>query len=115
MKKILITLLAAVALCGCSGHSHKGEEAHEEHVHTHDYTAYTHKAEFFLQHEGLEVGKKACITLYATDLSNFKPLQAGEATVLLRVGGKSYTATACGEGKFHFELTGMISQRRMQL
>lgn len=105
MKKILITLLAAVALCGCSGHSHKGEEAHEEHIHTHDYTAYTHRAEFFLQHEGLETGKKACITLYATDLSNFKPLQAGEATVLLRVGGKSYTATARGEGKFHFELT----------
>ncbi|MBO5866159.1 MAG: efflux RND transporter periplasmic adaptor subunit [Bacteroidaceae bacterium] len=105
MKKILITLLAAVALCGCSSHSHKGEEAHEEHIHTQDYTAYTHKAEFFLQHEGLVVGKKACITLYATDLSSFKPLQAGEATVLLRVGGKSYTATAHGDGMFHFELT----------
>lgn len=107
MKKIFYILVAAGILCGCSGHSHKSADAHEEHAHIHCYTAYTHKAELFMQHEGLELGKQACITLYATDLSNFKPLQVAEATVLLRVGGKSYTATATahGEGMFHFELT----------
>ncbi|MBO7238874.1 MAG: efflux RND transporter periplasmic adaptor subunit [Bacteroidaceae bacterium] len=107
MKKIFYILVAASILCGCSGHSHKSADAHEEHAHIHNYTAYTHKAELFMQHEGLELGKQACITLYATDLSNFKPLQVAEATVLLRVGGKSYTATtaAHNKGMFHFELT----------
>ena len=107
MKKILYIIVAIVALCGCAGHTHQGADAHEEHLHMHCYTAYTHNAEFFLQHEGLEVGKKACITLYATGLSDFKPLQADEASVLLRAGGKSHTATvhAHPQGKFHFEFT----------
>lgn len=107
MKKILSILITATIFCSCAGHTHEGGEAHEEHVHAHSYTAYTHNAEFFLQHEGLEVGKKACITLYATSLSDFKPLHAVEATVLLRAGGKSHTATVAphNEGMFHFELT----------
>ena len=108
MKKIFFVLIAVFALFGCSGHSHNSAvDVHEEHVHLHSYTAYTHNVELFMQHEGLELGKKACITLYATDLSNFKPLQAAEATVLLRAGGKSHTATADAHnaGMFHFELT----------
>lgn len=107
MKKILFILVAMVALCGCTGHTHQSADLHEEHVHAHYYTAYTHNAEFFLQHEGLEVGKKACITLYATGLSDFKPQQDDEASLLLRAGGKSHTVTAHAypQGKFHFELT----------
>lgn len=108
MKKIFFVLIAVFALFGCSGHSHNSAaDVHEEHVHLHSYTAYTHNVELFMQHEGLELGKKACITLYATDLSNFKPLQVAEATVLLRAGGKSHTATADAHnaGMFHFELT----------
>ena len=108
MRKILLAAIAAIALCGCNGHSHSETDAHDEHVHIHCFTAYTNKAELFLQHEGLEVGKKACITLYATALSNFKPLNAGEVSLLLRLGGKSYNATADaqhGGGMYHFELT----------
>ena len=108
MRKILFTAIAAIALCGCSGHNHGEADAHDhEHAHAHVqcFTAYTHNAELFLQHEGLEVGKQACITLYATALSNFKPFDATEATLLLRLAGKSYTATAHGNGMFHFELT----------
>ena len=97
--------VAAIALCGCTGHNHGEAEVHDEHVHIQNFTAYTHNAELFLQHEGLQAGKKACITLYATALSNFKPFDAIEATVLLRAGGKNYTATAHGNGMFHFELT----------
>ena len=110
MRKIFFTAIAAIALCGCSGHNHSGaDEHHDEHAHAHMqcFTAYTHTAELFLQHEGLEVGKKACITLYATALSDFKPLNAGEVSLLLRLGGKSYTATADAHhgGMYHFELT----------
>ena len=108
MRKILLAAVAAIALCGCSGHNHGGADVHHdghEHAHIQSLTAYTHNAELFLQHEGLQAGKKACITLYATALSNFKPVEATEATALLRAGGKSYTATAHGNGMFHFELT----------
>lgn len=110
MRKIFFTAIAAIALCGCSGHNHSvADEHHDEHAHAHMqcFTAYTHNAELFLQHEGLEVGKKACITLYATALSDFKPLNAGEVSLLLRLGGKSYTATADAHhgGMYHFELT----------
>ena len=107
MKKIFFILISAIALCCCSNNEHKSTEAHEEHVHVHCYTAYTHNAEFFLQHEGLEVGEKSCLTLYATALSDFKPMHVNEATVLLRAGGKSISATAHAHsaGMFHFELT----------
>ena len=107
MKKIFSVIIAVAVLCGCAGHTHESAEVHEEHIHAHSYTAYTHSAELFMQHEGLEVGKKACITLYATALSDFKPMHATEATILLRAGGKSLTATATAhsEGMFHFELT----------
>ena len=107
MKKILSVLIAVVALCGCAGHTHESADVHEEHLHMYSFTAYTHNAEFFLQHEGLEPGKKACITLYATSLSDFKPMEAGEASILLRAGGKSHEATAHAHsaGMFHFELT----------
>ena len=107
MKKILSVLIAVLALCGCAGHTHENADVHEEHLHIHSFTAYTHNAEFFLQHEGLEVGKKACITLYATSLAGFKPLEAGEASILLRAGGESHEATAHAHsaGMFHFELT----------
>ena len=108
MRKIFFAAIAAIALCGCSGHNHGEADAHNhEHSHAHIqcFTAYTHNAELFLQHEGLEAGKQACITLYATALSNFKPFDATEATLLLRLAGKSYTATAHGNGMFHFELT----------
>ena len=107
MKKIFFTLMAAAVMCSCAPHNHKSADVHEEHVHMHSYTAYTHNAELFMQHEGLEVGKKACITLYVTDLADFKPFGAGKADVLLRAGGKSHTATsdAQADGMFHFELT----------
>ena len=107
MRNIFFVFVAAAVLCGCSGHEQKSAEVHEKHLHAHSYTAYTHNAELFMQHEGLEVGKKACITLYATALSDFKPMHAHEATALLRVGGKSIDATAHAhsEGMFHFELT----------
>ena len=108
MRKIFFAAIAAIALYGCGGHNHGEADAHNhEHSHAHIQclTAYTHNAELFLQHEGLEAGKQACITLYATALSNFKPFDATEATLLLRLAGKSYTATAHGNGMFHFELT----------
>ena len=107
MRNIFFVFITVFVLCGCAKDGHKGNEAHHEHAHAHSYTAYTHNAELFLQHEGLEVDKKACITLYATALSNFKPMHADKATALLKVGGKRITvnANAHAAGMFHFELT----------
>ena len=104
MNRILYLAMLVVALCSCTGHSHNGEEEHA-HVHVHNFTAYTAGKEFFLQHEGLTVGEKSCITLFVTELDNFKPTECSNAAVLLKVGGKELgaAATADPQGVFHFD------------
>lgn len=104
MKKIFYSAIL-VALAACGGHGHNSNVEHKEHVHINSFTAYTDNAELFLQHEGLEVGKKACITLYVTDLDNFGPFEADSANILLNSGGKRLTATskAMHKGVYHFD------------
>lgn len=92
MKNTFFFAIVLIALCGC-GHNHKVEAEHE-HVHLHNYTAYTGVNEFFMQHEGLEAGSKSCITLFVTDLDNFKPTGAAEVKATLKVGESVQTATA---------------------
>lgn len=107
MKKILFAAVAAtIAICGCRehNHDHNAEEAHE-HVHQHSFTAYTEGVEFFMQHEGLSVGKKSCITLYATGLDNFKPVSSKHVKAVLKVGEnvQEMQADAGHAGIFHFD------------
>ena len=107
MKKILFAAVAAtIAICGCRehNHDHNAEEAHE-HVHQHSFTAYTEGVEFFMQHEGLSVGKKSCITLYATGLENFKPVSSKHVKAVLKVGEnvQEMQADAGHAGIFHFD------------
>ena len=105
MKKYIFMAMV-IALCSCAGHNHEHEATHE-HNHIHGFTAYTHNMEFFLQHEGLEQGKKSCITLYVTNLDNFKPVKASTAEAILKSGDKSVsmTAEAKHDGVFHFDFT----------
>ena len=104
MRKILYSAIL-FAVMACAGHSHKESTAEHEHVHVSSFTAYTEKMELFVQHEGLESGKKACVTLYATNLSDFKPSDADSATILLSVAGKRVSATAKAghKGVYHFD------------
>lgn len=104
MNRILYLAMLVVALSGCTGRSHNGEEEHA-HVHVHNFTAYTAGKEFFLQHEGLTVGEKSCITLFVTELYNFKPTECSNAAVLLKVDGKELGAAAKADpqGVFHFD------------
>lgn len=104
--KRYIFMAMVIALCGCGGHNHEHEAVHE-HNHIHGFTAYTHNLEMFLQHEGLEQGKKSCITLYVTDLSSFKPAKAELAEAVLKAGEKSVgmKAEAKNPGVFHFDFT----------
>lgn len=108
MKKIFFAAIVASLLCGCAGHNHSHEHdaASHEHVHTYDFVAYTHDMEFFVQHEGLIVGEKSCITLYATELPSFKPTVNKEAEAILKVDDKtvSMKVAAQGDGLFHFDL-----------
>lgn len=106
MKKILYSAIL-IAVMACAGHSHNESAEHHEHAHISSFTAYTDNMELFMQHEGLESGKKACITLYATNLVDFKPSDADSATILLSVGGKRVSATAGAghKGVYHFDLT----------
>ena len=104
MKNTLFAAILAIAFCGCSD-SHKEEE--HKHAHLHNYTAYTADHEFFMQHEGLVTDTTACVTLYLTRLSDFKPSGATEATATLKVGDseQSLTAKASSAGIFNFKFT----------
>lgn len=107
MKNIFLAAIISIALFGC-GHSHSEEAAEEHaHAHVHSFTAYTGSNEFFMQHEGMHAGKKACITLFVTDLENFKPAVHKDARATLKVGEKvqSITATAQKPGIFNFKIT----------
>lgn len=104
MKRLLYLATIMVALCGCAGHNHNSEEEHS-HSHIHSFTAYTSNMEFFMQHEGLVAGEKSCITLYVTELSNFKPATGNEITATLKVGDKEQSVNAVAQhtGVFHFD------------
>lgn len=104
MKRLLYLATIMVALCGCAGHNHNSEEEHS-HSHIHSFTAYTSNMEFFMQHEGLVAGEKSCITLYVTELSNFKPTACNEITATLKVGDKEQSVNAVAQrtGVFHFD------------
>lgn len=92
-----------IALCAC-GHDHSAEAEHN-HVHLHNFTAYSGANEFFMQHEGLEVGSKSCITLFVTELDAFDPTAVGEAKATLKVGDSEQSATvSCSKaGVFNFD------------
>ena len=104
MKKILF-LAIFLAVMGCVGHNHNESAGQHEHNHIHSFVAYTNNMEIFMQHEGLEEGKKSCITVYATNLGDFKPTESEKAELLLNVGGKRISATAntLQKGVFHFD------------
>ena len=104
MKNTFLLAILVIALCGC-GHNHSVEAEHV-HTHLHNFTAYSNSNEFFMQHEGLEAGAKACITLFVTELENFDSAKAVEAKVTLLVSGSEQqaTATRSKEGIFNFDL-----------
>lgn len=104
MKNTFLLAILVIALCGC-GHNHSVEAEHV-HTHLHNFTAYSNSNEFFMQHEGLEAGAKACITLFVTELENFDPVKAVEAKATLLVSGSEQqaTATRSKEGIFNFDL-----------
>jgi RND family efflux transporter MFP subunit len=104
MKNALMLAILTIALCGCAD-SHKEEE--HEHAHLHNFTAYTAGHEFFMQHEGIAVNSTACVTLYVSRLSDFKPTAASVATATLKVGDgvQNFTASASEPGIFNFKIT----------
>lgn len=104
MKKTLF-LITLLTIIGCTGYSHKEKTEEQNHPHIHSFVAYTNNLELFMQHEGLESGKKSCITIYATTLNNFKPCEADSANIILSVDGNrtSSTAKAKEKGIYHFD------------
>lgn len=104
MKKIFLGAMF-IAIIGCAGHSHNESAEQHEHHHVNSFVAYTENLELFMQHEGLEAGKKSCITVYATSLKDFKPVESDKAEILLSVAGKRVSATANAQhkGVYHFD------------
>lgn len=95
------------AISGCARHNHNENAEQHEHHHIHSFVAYTDNMELFIQHEGLEAGKKSCMTLYATNLKDFKPAESQTAELLMTVNDKkiSATAKALQKGVYHFSFT----------
>ena len=106
MKNTFLSAILMIALCGCVHNHHEETAAEHQHLHLHNFTAYTEANEFFMQHEGLEAGKESCITLFVTALNDFKPSTASEVKATLKVGENAQTAVAKSStpGIFNFKL-----------
>ena len=104
MKKILFFAIL-FAFAGCVKHEHNESAGHHDHIHVSSFVAYTDNMELFMQHEGLEEGKRSCVTLYATDIKDFMPVDCSKAELLLSVGGKRHSATGerVDKGVYHFD------------
>lgn len=123
MKKIFL-FLAAVALLavntGCHNHEHKEEHVHAEKL---QLTGYGADYEVFAVASPFVVGEESHISAHISKLSDFKPLEKGEVTATLEVGGVKTSATVkepiepgifkigikpekAGAGKLVFDITG---------
>lgn len=83
-----------------AGHDH-GEGAHDDHSdHDHGeissakFTAWTSKAEYFIEFNPLVKGQQNKIVVHLNDLQQFKPIAKGELFVYLKQGDKKIASAA---------------------
>ena len=107
MKNIFIFLTAfalSMALANCGAHSHENAHDHSHDAHSHDghdhavepqvLTAYSNSFEIFAEVADMHVGDESFVLAHITRLSDFKPLDASEATFTLAVGGTTVKCAA---------------------
>lgn len=105
----LVSLLLACGAGGC-GHSHDSHDDHDGHHHEESLqlTAYGQRYELFAEATPFVAGEDCDILAHVTQLSDFKPLQAGKVTMTLSVGGASQSVTLdapARPGVYPFEIT----------
>lgn len=88
---LLVILLGLMPSCGDQGHSHdeSGGHAHDGGGPTSErpavaVTHWTDRSELFMEYPVFVAGQSGRSAIHVTDLTDFSPLSAGEAIVLLR-------------------------------
>jgi RND family efflux transporter MFP subunit len=88
---LLAILLGLIPACGDHGHSHDQADGHAQDDHgstgerpTVAVTHWTNRSELFMEYPVFVAGESGRSAIHVTDLTDFSPLSAGEAVVVLR-------------------------------
>ena len=88
---LLVSLLGLMPACGDHGHSHDQADGqgHDDHGSTGErptvaVTHWTNRSELFMEYPVFVAGESGRSAIHVTDLTDFSPLSAGEAVVVLR-------------------------------
>ncbi len=87
MRKCASLLVLLVFLGGCGAEGPPAPTAEEPP--TIAVTRWTEKTELFMEYPSLVAGEKARFAVHLTDLSDFRPLTAGQVVIELRSPGGS--------------------------
>jgi cobalt-zinc-cadmium efflux system membrane fusion protein len=85
-----LVICALLCFCACGGHDHSNDAAdlttrdHEAERPTVAVTNWTDRTELFMEYPLFVVGESGRSAIHITDLVDFSPLNAGEATVTLK-------------------------------
>jgi RND family efflux transporter MFP subunit len=92
MKQLFYTLFLAIIFIGCNQTAQQtdAEHAHEAKL---QLTEYSNNMELFAEADPFAVGQNSGILAHFSWLENFKPLESGDVTVSLIVGGKGVKQT----------------------
>lgn len=92
MKQLLYILPLSILLIACNQTAQQTDDAH-----AHDaklqLTEYSDNMELFAEADPFAVGQNSAILAHFSWLENFKPLESGDVTVFLIVGGKGVKQT----------------------
>lgn len=111
MKQLLYVLLMTIMLVACNQNVQQtdGVHAHEAKL---QLTEYSDNMELFAEADPFAAGQNSGILAHFTWLENFKPLESGDVTVSLIVGGKGIKQTLTQPlrpGIYKFELQPQVA------
>ena len=92
MKQLLYVLLMAIILISCNQNVQQTDEVHAHEAKL-QLTEYSNNMELFAEADPFAAGQNSGILAHFSWLENFKPLESGNVTVSLIVGGKGIKQT----------------------
>jgi hypothetical protein len=96
---VVVLLICACALCGCSNGAKSQAKAEEEEAIAR--TEFTERIENFFEYEPLKAGEPSQFLIHLTDLSDGSPVEKAEVKLTIRAkgGGASAGETIAKVGK----------------
>lgn len=91
IRLVAVVLVTSLFIACHHGHDHDEHGGHGDHSEEEvkfQYTAYSNNFELFAEADGFVVGKQANILSHFSILPDFKAVEQGEITVVLRVNGQ---------------------------